>query len=101
MTAILERARERYDYIFIDLPPVVPVVDAKAIASFVDSFVFVIEWAKTSRDVVREAVLGTEAVRQRVVGAVLNKADTSELRRIESYRGETYTSYYTDDERAA
>lgn len=96
MVNFLVSARRQYEYVFIDLPPVVPVVDVKASAHLFDAFVFVIEWARTSRDVVRDAMVSAEQVRQRIVGAVLNKADPAELKRLESYRGAAYGSYYIE-----
>jgi hypothetical protein len=44
MANLLAAAREKYDYIFIDLPPLQPVVDAKAAAHLIDRFIFVVEW---------------------------------------------------------
>lgn len=96
MVDFLAAARRQYEYVFIDMPPVVPVVDVKASAHQFDAFVFVIEWGRTSRDVVRDAMVSAEQVRQRIVGAVLNKADPTELKRLESYRGAAYGSYYIE-----
>ncbi len=41
-------------------------------------------------------MVSAEQVRQRIVGAVLNKADPAELKRLESYRGAAYGSYYIE-----
>ena len=100
MADLLTRAKGTYEYIFIDLPPIVPVVDVKASSYLFDNFVFVVEWGRTSRDVVREAMITAEQIRNRVVGAVLSKADPSELKRAESYRGSSYGNYYTDSDAA-
>lgn len=100
MNDLLTILRGKYDYIYIDLPPLVPVVDAKASCHLFDNFVFVIEWARTSRDAVRDAILSAEQVRQRTLGVVLNKADPSQLKRLESYRGPAYGSYYVEADAA-
>lgn len=97
MANLLDQARGVYDYIFFDLPPVVPVVDAKAFAPYVDQFIFVIEWAITSRDVVRDALEGADLLRQKVIGGVLNKADPAELKRFEAYKGRYYGNYYVEE----
>jgi succinoglycan biosynthesis transport protein ExoP len=65
-----------------------------------DNYVFVIEWANTSRDVVRDAMLSVEPARQRFVGAILNKADPAELKRLEAYRGAAYGNYYVEADAA-
>lgn len=94
MMQLLTEARKRYEYVIIDLPPAVPVVDVKAAAHMVDNFIFVIEWGVTSRDVVREALESADLMRSKVLGVVLNKADPAELKRFEAYKGGNYNSYY-------
>ncbi len=96
MIDLLKKAREDYEYVFIDLPPIVPVVDVKASAHLFEHFVFIVEWARTSRDVVYDALVASDRVRQQTVGVILNKADPLELKRIESYRGPDYGSYYVE-----
>ena len=56
MAQLLEAARKAYDYVIIDLPPLAPVVDAKAVAGAMDGFVFVVEWGKTSIATVTDAL---------------------------------------------
>jgi len=96
MNDLLAASRRDYEYIIIDLPPAVPVVDVKAAAHMIDNFVFIIQWGVTSRDVVREALEGADTLRQRVLGAVLNKADPAELKRFEAYKGRYYHNYYIE-----
>lgn len=96
MSKLLATFREQFEFVIIDLPPIVPVVDVKASATMFDNFVFVTEWSKTSRDVVRDALLTSEHVRERILGVVLNKADAFELKRLESYKGPAYDSYYVE-----
>jgi len=97
MSQLLADARQRYEYVIIDLPPTVPVVDVKAAAHMVDNFIFVIEWGATSRDVVREALESADLLRSKVLGVVLNKADPAELKRFEAYKGPNYNSYYVSN----
>lgn len=96
MIDLLDRARQQYDYVFVDLPPIVPVVDAKAATFLFDGFIFVVEWGSTSRDVVRDAMISAEMLRQRIIGGIINKADPRQLKRIESYKGSAYGNYYID-----
>ena len=100
MVSFLEDARSKHDYVILDLPPLLPVVDAKAVAHLVDHFVLVIEWDETTREAVKEALMGAENVRHQTLGAILNKADVRMLKRIESYRGPAYGSYYVDSTNA-
>ena len=100
MAALLSKARERYQYVILDLAPIVPVVDAKAVARMVDCFVMVVEWRQTSRKVVAEA-LASESIHQRTIGVVLNKVDPHTLQQMESYKGKAINSYYIDDKYVA
>lgn len=96
MGDLLLSFRQQYEYVIIDLPPAVPVVDVKAAAHMIDNFIFIIQWSVTSRDVVREALESADTLRQRILGAVLNKADPAELKRFEAYKGRYYHNYYIE-----
>jgi succinoglycan biosynthesis transport protein ExoP len=75
MERLLAAAAKQFEYIVIDLPPLVSLVDARAIAPFIAHFLFVVEWGKTPRIVVRDALLHNPLVHEKCLGAVLNKAD--------------------------
>jgi succinoglycan biosynthesis transport protein ExoP len=88
--------RKKYDYIIVDLSPLAPIVDVRATTHFVDAYVYVIEWGKTKFNVVERALAGARAVRQSILGVVLNKADLSALHRYDSYYGNSfYNKYYS------
>jgi Mrp family chromosome partitioning ATPase len=93
---LLKAAKNDYDYVLIDLPPILPVVDVKATAHLLDAFVLVVEWGSTSMDEIVKAVSTSEILSERLLGAVLNKADEAMMRRFEGYSDRTY-NYYTDD----
>ena len=71
--------RSGFDYIVMDGPPLLPVVDALALATVADKILVIVEWCRTPRNSIYEAfrVLGPEA--NRVAGVVLNKVDFNEL----------------------
>ena len=48
MKKLIDAFREVYDYILIDLPPLTPVVDVRSTNKIVDSYLFVVEWGRTS-----------------------------------------------------
>jgi succinoglycan biosynthesis transport protein ExoP len=96
MSVLLATLRQKYAYIFIDLPPVLPVTDAKAVSYLLDSIVYVVEWGHTRRSAVQEAVVGVEVFRNKIVGALLNRANPKALKRIESYKGRHYSAYYVE-----
>ena len=47
MKTVFEELRARYEFVVVDLSPLVLVVDALATASYVDSYVYVVEWGRT------------------------------------------------------
>ena len=96
----LSAARKHYDYILVDLPPILPVVDVKATAHQFDAFVLVVEWGSTSTDEILRAVTTSPIVAERLLGSVLNKADEAILRRFEGYSDRNY-SYFKDEKTAA
>jgi polysaccharide biosynthesis transport protein len=96
MEEMLLAARKAYDYIIIELAPIVSVVDVKVIERFIDSFVFVVEWGRSKRSLVLEALSDAQIIRKRLAGIVLNKADPDALRSIEAYKGESFRNYYTE-----
>lgn len=102
MAQLLTAARQTYDYVIIDLPPLAPVIDAKAIAGAVDGFVFVVEWGQTSTATVADALHNAPLVNQKIIGCLLNKADEDGLRLYTStvgnnqyYSNEKFGSYVT------
>jgi len=48
MEQLLISARKAYDYIVIEIAPIMSVVGIKMIEHFIDRFVFVVEWGRPS-----------------------------------------------------
>jgi succinoglycan biosynthesis transport protein ExoP len=96
MKQLLKSAKSNYDYVLIDLPPILPVVDVKATAHLFEAFLLIVEWGATSTDEVIKAVGTSSIVSERLLGAVLNKADEAVMRRFEGYSDRSY-GYYSDE----
>jgi succinoglycan biosynthesis transport protein ExoP len=94
MRKLFDSLRDRYDYVVVDLSPLSPVVDVRATTQLVDSFVFVIEWGRTSIDAVEHALSAARGVYESLLGVVLNKANMNVLGRYEAYRGNYYYNRY-------
>jgi exopolysaccharide transport family protein len=90
---MLKKARGDYDYVLVDLPPILPVVDVKAVAHLFDGFALVVEWGSTSVDEIVRATGASPILSDRLLGAILNKADESVMRRFESYSDRRYAYY--------
>jgi succinoglycan biosynthesis transport protein ExoP len=96
MKEMLKLVRTDYDYVLVDLPPILPVVDVKAVAHLFDAFVLVVEWGSTSTDEILNAFGSSSFLSERLLGAVLNKADEAVMRRFEGYSDRRY-AYYKND----
>ncbi|CAN5829077.1 polysaccharide biosynthesis tyrosine autokinase [soil metagenome] len=74
MKAALATFSERYDLVILDGPPVMAVSDARIIARLADYTVFIVQWAKTPREVVKTAIAALLSVSNRV-GIVINRVN--------------------------
>jgi polysaccharide biosynthesis transport protein len=90
MKAVLKQAADNYSFIIIDLPPVGPVVDVRAVTPQLDAIVFVVEWGETARTLVRDTLAAHPLVRDKCLGVVLNKVTMSKLKLYEHYGPEDY-----------
>jgi succinoglycan biosynthesis transport protein ExoP len=100
MGQLIDVARQNYDLVIIETPPMAPIVDYKLIERHCNGFIFVIEWGKTSQRLVLECLSEASALFDRVVCVVLNKADPRALRSIEHYKGDRFHDYYSGQQRA-
>jgi succinoglycan biosynthesis transport protein ExoP len=91
MRTLLSRAGEVFDHVVIDLPPIGPVIDVRAAADLIDAFVFVVEWGKTPRALVRSTLEVETEVREKCLGIILNKVDQDQMK---LYAGSEYRNYY-------
>jgi capsular exopolysaccharide synthesis family protein len=96
MTSLLDLLSKRFDYVFVDAPPILPVTDAVVLSRSVDGVVLVVRGQETQTHVAREAVAKLRQVGAKVLGTVLNDVD---LRSGDYYyyrRG--YYSYYREED---
>jgi capsular exopolysaccharide synthesis family protein len=74
MKNLIKAARDTYDHVILDLPPILPVADTKAASPLVDCFIMVIEWGETRVSAVNDALNIAPLVAEKLHGAVLAKA---------------------------
>ena len=58
MQAMLSAARHGFDHVIIDLPPLGPISDARAISPLIDCFILVVNWGHTRFELLEEALAG-------------------------------------------
>lgn len=100
MRSLLREAAEKFEYIVLDLPPLSPLVDTRAIAPYVDGFLCVVEWGRTPRGTVRNKLRTEPSVYKKCLGVVLNKADMMKMKLYRTDgandRDPRYTAYFQD-----
>ena len=100
LAELLDTVRERYDLVLLDCPPVLPVDEARVIASMADGVVFLVRWRKTPAKAAAAALRRLYDVQAEVVGAVLTLIDVREQERAgfdeASYYLREYRQYYAD-----
>jgi capsular exopolysaccharide synthesis family protein len=85
MRQLVHEARENFDWVILDTPPVTLLTDASLVASITDGAVIVVKAGSTSCELVERAV---QAVgRERIFGVVLNRAS-------ENAQTSEYYDYY-------
>jgi polysaccharide biosynthesis transport protein len=92
---LFEKLRASYDYVIVDLPPLAPMVDARATAPLMDGFILVVEWGRTRTEVVRHVLHSAPNVYDALIGTVLHKTDMREMKRYSSYHSNYNKNHYT------
>ncbi|MGB0797692.1 MAG: GumC family protein [Planktomarina sp.] len=80
-TEFLVRARQLYDFIIIDTPPVLVVPDARVIGQSMDAILYTVKWDHTTKRQVSEGLKSFASVNLRVTGLVLGQINGKGMRR--------------------
>lgn len=99
---LIAKAREEYDYVILDCPPIGSVIDAAVIAKQCDGAVLVIESNNVSYKMIQKVKSQLEKSGCRILGAVLNKVEVGGKgygygKYYGRYYGKHYGGYYGDD----
>lgn len=84
---MLEAARERYDIVLLDAPPMLSLADSELLATHIEQCIFVIESGRNSRKAVNQATERLERNGAQITGVVLTKYNPGEM-------GYGYNSHY-------
>lgn len=90
---LIHSARQTFDTVILDTPPIGPVVDGLYISAFADVICFVTRWASTSQQDARKSIASLTASKQEdaTILAVLNQQDDAGRTYQRRYAG--YYSY--------
>lgn len=68
---LLEQLREKYDYVIIDSPPLLPVTDGALLARKTDGAVLVVRASRTTTDQFQQAVTNLRTADARLLGSIM------------------------------
>ena len=71
--AVTASGDSSYEWVILDLPSLVPVADVRSAGTIVDELLIVVEWGRTSEVQLERALQSLGPVRDKVLGAVINK----------------------------
>lgn len=77
MRNVLERAKSDFDYVIVDSPPILPLVDMNILSRMVDGLLLVVKAGATPKDIVRKAV--NSLPNRNISGVILNGADDTHM----------------------
>jgi Mrp family chromosome partitioning ATPase len=93
MEAYLAKAREEYDIVLIDTPPMIQITDARIVGRLSDAAILIARAGKTSRDLLLVARERFQEDHTRVLGTILNCWDPK--REVNSYYAGAYRGYHS------
>ncbi len=89
--SLISMAREGYDHVVLDMPPVLAVPDARIAAGLVDFVLYCVRWDHTKRAHIAEGLRRFSSVGTDVSGLALTQIDPKRMKRY-GY-GDTYAAY--------
>ena len=90
MQSLIRKAKDKFDTVILDSPPVMSVTDPVELATMVDGVVFVIKGGSTPRPPIQRAIQQLSEVEARMLGAILNDVDFKK----QGYHYQYYYKYY-------
>ncbi len=94
LPALLDKLRERYEVVLLDVPPVFALAEARVLARVADATLLCIRWNSTPRRVVRAAVTMLQDANVNLTGAVLTRVNAAKHGRSGFADAEMYQPRY-------
>ncbi|MEP7159466.1 MAG: polysaccharide biosynthesis tyrosine autokinase [Dermatophilaceae bacterium] len=91
MRGLIDELRDRFDYVIIDTPPLLPVTDAAVISKMVDGAIMVVGAGLVAREHLARSIGILDTVDARLLGLIINRLPTERKDRY-TYHG----GYYGD-----
>lgn len=75
---LIDKARQQFDYVLIDSPPVEPVSDPLILASYADGVLLILDSQRTRKGSLHKAVSNLNAVGANVLGTVMTSVEQTQ-----------------------
>jgi receptor protein-tyrosine kinase len=72
MRVLVEKLRGQYDFVLVDVPPLLPVADASGLAPHTDGALLSVRYGSTRKDQLSQAAATVQRAGGRILGVVLN-----------------------------
>ena len=82
LASLIGELRDDYEYVILDSPPLIGIIDGRLIAPFVDVALLAIRWGKTQDDAVGAAIKALRSGNVKAISAVLTQASMRKVRRM-------------------
>ncbi len=91
---LMDVLRQRYDFVVVDTPPVLPATDALLMAPRTDGVLLVVRSGHTNKKVIKEVVEKFRTAKLPILGVLLNRVDVKKGGYYYKYYQKYYAAYY-------
>jgi polysaccharide biosynthesis transport protein len=91
---LFKELRQSYDYIVVDFPPLLPIIDARASTHLVDAYLLTVEWGRTKIDLIEQALASAPKIYVGLIGTILNKIDMKHIMRYDTSGRYDYNAHH-------
>lgn len=94
MAQLIAAAKQHYDQIVLDLPPIVGLADGRHLAALADAIIFIVKWNSTPLPAARNAIDALLAIGKEPAGVIVNAVAESSDMLAGGYYLDRYSNYY-------
>ncbi|HKX78258.1 MAG TPA: polysaccharide biosynthesis tyrosine autokinase [Novosphingobium sp.] len=93
---LIVAAKAKYDYVILDLPPLMGLADGRMLATYADALVLVVKWNDTPISLVQSAIDALRKTATEPFGVIVNAVDEKAEPLGGGYYQSRYTYYYQE-----
>ena len=94
---LMDLLKQRFDFVVVDTPPVLPATDSLLMAPRTDGVILVVRSGHTNKKVTKEVVEKFQMAKLPILGVLLNRVDIKKGGYYNKYYQKYYAAYYGND----